>query len=188
MFGQPELPTSPVEVYLDVEGDISAERVYLIGMLINDRGSEERHSFWAGTKEQETLIFRQFMEVLGQYEDFPPVHLWGVREDLSETDATTGQDQETRGPGDCPDNQCPWHYLFPHLLPFRFKRPQGDRLTVVEAMRAVNPNIKKGCSRPGRSGFRWACLCHHYSGKTKGRKSPPPPLGLQRMFADFHNL
>ena len=70
VFGKPEVPASPVEVYLDVEGDAYAGRVYLIGMIVNDRGSEKHYSFWADTEEQEMQIFRQFMDVLGQYDDF----------------------------------------------------------------------------------------------------------------------
>src|SRR5262249_51807274 len=42
VFGTPELPISPVTIYLDVESTSEAGFVYLIGMLVVENGSEKR--------------------------------------------------------------------------------------------------------------------------------------------------
>jgi predicted RecB family nuclease len=47
VYGTPELPTRPVRIYLDIEGDPERNFVYLVGMIIERSGEEERHSFWA---------------------------------------------------------------------------------------------------------------------------------------------
>jgi predicted RecB family nuclease len=71
VFGTPELPDSPVKVYLDIEGKPDEGFVYLIGMLaVRQDGSEERLSFWADTREQERDIFDRFLAEAGRYEDF----------------------------------------------------------------------------------------------------------------------
>ena len=70
LFGTPQIPNSPVEVYLDVEGDLHGGHVYLIGMIVTDGNSEKQYSFWADTQKQEAAIFQQFMAVIGQCDDF----------------------------------------------------------------------------------------------------------------------
>jgi predicted RecB family nuclease len=71
VFGTPELPDSPVKVYLDVEGKPDESFVYLIGMVVvRQDGSEERLSFWADTGEQERDIFERFLAEVGRYDDF----------------------------------------------------------------------------------------------------------------------
>ncbi len=69
VLGMPELPTSPVCIYLDVESNPEAEFVYLIGLIIVENGSEKTYSFWADTKEQESDIFEQFVAEVTQYSD-----------------------------------------------------------------------------------------------------------------------
>jgi predicted RecB family nuclease len=70
VFGTPELPDSPVKVYLDIEGLPGEGFVYLIGMIVVQGGTETRHFFWADGKEQEPEIFERFLAKMGQYEDF----------------------------------------------------------------------------------------------------------------------
>jgi predicted RecB family nuclease len=71
VFGTPELPESPVIVYLDVEGVTEEGFVYLIGMVVvHQDGSAERFSFWADNKEQEGDIFERFLAEVGRYDDF----------------------------------------------------------------------------------------------------------------------
>jgi predicted RecB family nuclease len=70
VLGTPTLPASPVKVYLDVEGDPDEGYIYLIGMLVCDGVSEQSHSFWADSKDQEVAIVHQFLDVLARYEDF----------------------------------------------------------------------------------------------------------------------
>jgi predicted RecB family nuclease len=70
VFGTPQLPTSPVRVYLDIEGNPEEGFHYLIGLIIVAPDKEERYSFWADTKEQEEDIFEQFLAIVGRYDDF----------------------------------------------------------------------------------------------------------------------
>ena len=70
VFGTPELPTSPVTIYLDMEGMPDEVFVYLIGMIVVHGGTETRHSFWADSKEQEQEMFEQFLAQTSRYSDF----------------------------------------------------------------------------------------------------------------------
>jgi predicted RecB family nuclease len=70
VFGTPELPTSPVTIYLDMEGLPDEGFVYLIGMIVVHGGTETQHSFWADTKEQEQEMFERFLAETSRYGDF----------------------------------------------------------------------------------------------------------------------
>jgi len=69
VFGTPEVPATPVNIYLDCEGDADGGYVYLIGMIVSDGGSEERYSFWADSGAHEYDIFEQFLSKVSEYED-----------------------------------------------------------------------------------------------------------------------
>jgi predicted RecB family nuclease len=70
VLGTPELPDGPVHVYLDVEGDPERRFEYLLGMIVEAGGAEERYSFWADTPADEPRLFRQLLDVLRKYDDF----------------------------------------------------------------------------------------------------------------------
>jgi predicted RecB family nuclease len=70
VFGAPELPDSPVKVFLDIEGVPDAGFIYLIGISVVEGEVEKRFSFWADDKEQEQSIFEQFLAEVGPYDDF----------------------------------------------------------------------------------------------------------------------
>jgi predicted RecB family nuclease len=70
VFGTPEVRTSAVSIYLDVESTSQEGFVYLIGMVIVENGSEKQFSFWADNQDQEDTIFEQFLAVVSQYQDF----------------------------------------------------------------------------------------------------------------------
>ena len=70
VLGTPELPDSPVHVYLDIEGDPERGFDYLLGMIVEAGGIEERYSFWADKPADEPHLFRQFLDVLSKYGDF----------------------------------------------------------------------------------------------------------------------
>jgi predicted RecB family nuclease len=70
VFGTPEIPNSPVRIYLDVESDPNAGFVYLIGLIVEENGLERRYSFWADNKTQELEIFEQFVAEVTRHEDF----------------------------------------------------------------------------------------------------------------------
>jgi predicted RecB family nuclease len=70
VFGTPQIPTSPVTIFLDVESSAEGGAVYLIGMIVVENGSEQRYSLWADGPDQEREIFEQFLAVVARYEDF----------------------------------------------------------------------------------------------------------------------
>jgi predicted RecB family nuclease len=70
VFGTPELPTSPVTIYLDMEGLPAEGFVYLIGMIVVQGGTETQHSFWAESKAQELDMFERFLDETSRYGDF----------------------------------------------------------------------------------------------------------------------
>jgi predicted RecB family nuclease len=70
VFGTPQLPASPVRIYLDVEGNPEEGFDYLIGLIVVAGDQEQRYSFWANTRGQEDDIFEQFLAVVGRYDDY----------------------------------------------------------------------------------------------------------------------
>jgi predicted RecB family nuclease len=70
LFGTPEVADAPVRIYLDIEGVPDEGFVYLIGMTVVEGGSEEHHSFWADTKDQEPEIFEQFLARVSRHDEF----------------------------------------------------------------------------------------------------------------------
>jgi predicted RecB family nuclease len=62
VFGTPDIPASPVQIYLDIEGLPDEGFVYLVGMVVVQGDTETRLSFWADRKEQEVGIFQQFLD------------------------------------------------------------------------------------------------------------------------------
>jgi predicted RecB family nuclease len=74
VVGVPDVPESPVRVYVDVEGNSDGRFIYLIGLLIASGTDEKMHSFWADTQEQEVAIFDELLATVTQYEDFRLFH------------------------------------------------------------------------------------------------------------------
>lgn len=70
VFGTPEVPKSPVRIYLDVEGVPDEGFVYLIGLVVWNQGEEKRFSFWADSKEQEAEIFQRLLDEATSHDDF----------------------------------------------------------------------------------------------------------------------
>jgi predicted RecB family nuclease len=70
VLGTPTMPVSPVKVYLDVEGDPDEGYIYLIGILVCDGVSEQSHSFWVDSKDQEIVILQQFLHELSRYDEY----------------------------------------------------------------------------------------------------------------------
>ena len=70
LFGTPQLPASPVQIYLDVESIPDEGFVYLIGMVIVQGDTETRISFWADGKDQEADIFQQFLDEVTRHDGF----------------------------------------------------------------------------------------------------------------------
>jgi predicted RecB family nuclease len=70
----PPLPASPVRIYLDIEGNSERTFVYLLGMVVDERGVETRHSFWADCEDDEGMIFRRMLEIVSRHEDYTLIH------------------------------------------------------------------------------------------------------------------
>jgi predicted RecB family nuclease len=70
VLGTPQLPTCPVQIYLDIESNPEAGFVYLIGMITVVNGTETQSSFWADGKAQEVDIFEQFVAEVTRHADF----------------------------------------------------------------------------------------------------------------------
>jgi predicted RecB family nuclease len=74
VFGIPDLPTSAVRIYFDIEGDPERSFVYLLRMIIDENGSEKRYSLWADDKAQEAQLFHRFLDIIDRYDDFCLFH------------------------------------------------------------------------------------------------------------------
>jgi predicted RecB family nuclease len=70
----PPIPCSPVRIYLDIEGNSERTFGYLLGMIVDDRGTETRYSLWADFPADEELIFRQMLEITSRYDEFSLIH------------------------------------------------------------------------------------------------------------------
>src|SRR5262249_18382888 len=70
VFGAPELPDSPVTIYLDMEGIPGEGYIYLIGMIVVENGLESRYSFWADNRDQEVEVLEAFLEEVTRFDNF----------------------------------------------------------------------------------------------------------------------
>ncbi len=74
VYGTPDLPSKPVQLFFDAEGVEGAGFVYLLGVLVVEGDSHSMHSFWADDPNQEVQIFDSFLDLLAGYEDFSLFH------------------------------------------------------------------------------------------------------------------
>jgi len=71
----PGFVNSDTAIYLDFEGTLDENQIYLIGVLIvKDGQSNENLTFWSAHKEQEEAIFKSLFNLLHQYPDAPVYH------------------------------------------------------------------------------------------------------------------
>jgi predicted RecB family nuclease len=70
VIGTPELPSCSTRIYLDIEGDPERRFAYLLGIIIDRNGAEERHSFWSDAQADEPRLFQQFVNVLAQLDEY----------------------------------------------------------------------------------------------------------------------
>ena len=81
VFGKPELPVGAVRIYVDVEGHLEQDFVYLIGMVLCDGERQDIHSLWADCKQDEATIFNRFLEIVSRYEA-PRLYCYGSYEKI----------------------------------------------------------------------------------------------------------
>jgi predicted RecB family nuclease len=82
VYGTPDLPRKPVQVFLDAEGNEDGSFVYLLGILVVEGDGQTTHSFWADGPDQEVRIFDAFLDLLARYEDFALFHYGGYEKTL----------------------------------------------------------------------------------------------------------
>lgn len=73
---KPNLPNIRYEVYFDIESDPTKDIHYLLGVLIKDTksGVEEYKYFFAENKEEESSIWKNFLDFLVSLDDFVIYH------------------------------------------------------------------------------------------------------------------
>jgi predicted RecB family nuclease len=74
VYGVPDLPRKPVQVFFDAEGNADGSFAYLLGVLIAEGGSLRPYAFWAEGPDQEEQMFNSFLDLLAEYEDFALFH------------------------------------------------------------------------------------------------------------------
>lgn len=70
----PRFQDTNVEIYLDLEGLPQESFNYLIGVLIAEGDNKKQLSLWADSKEDEKQIFKQFFDLLSDFNDFSLYH------------------------------------------------------------------------------------------------------------------
>lgn len=68
------IPTSPNEVFLDIEGVPDRNFYYLIGVIIKSNNSETDYSFWANTENEEGKIFTELFALIQSLSEFTVYH------------------------------------------------------------------------------------------------------------------
>jgi len=61
-------------MFLDVEAIPDRRFYYLIGLLVVTESIETQHSFWADQEGDEDYIWRQFLTIVGEHDDFTIFH------------------------------------------------------------------------------------------------------------------
>jgi predicted RecB family nuclease len=82
VYGTPDLPRKPVQMFFDAEGVAGAGFVYLLGVLVVKGDVQTTHSFWADGPDQEVQMFDAFLDLLAPYEDFALFHYGGYEKTL----------------------------------------------------------------------------------------------------------
>jgi predicted RecB family nuclease len=74
VYGTPEIPRKPVQVFFDAEGVEGGRFVYLLGVVVAEGDSQKSHSFWADSPADEVQAFDAFLDLLEGYDDFLLFH------------------------------------------------------------------------------------------------------------------
>jgi predicted RecB family nuclease len=74
VYGTPDIPRKPVQVFLDGEGSEDGRFAYLLGVFVVEGDSHRMHSFWADAPDQEVRAFDAFLDLLDGREDFTLFH------------------------------------------------------------------------------------------------------------------
>ena len=69
VLGTPELPSRPVNIYVDLETDSETHVPYLIGAIVDTGKSQQTYSFWADNPGDESKICDAFLDMVMSHED-----------------------------------------------------------------------------------------------------------------------
>jgi predicted RecB family nuclease len=75
--GTLELPTTPVQVFLDVEGLPDSSLYYLIGLYVCDETKDKYIHFWADSEAEEEIAWKGFLELTSVLKRFTLFHYGG---------------------------------------------------------------------------------------------------------------
>ena len=64
VFAKPAIPDRPTRVYLDLEGDSEGTFIYLLGVLVVEKGIEQWHSFWSDSPADEERLLCRLLEIV----------------------------------------------------------------------------------------------------------------------------
>ena len=64
IFAKPAIPDRPTRVYFDLEGNSEGTFVYLLGILVVEKGTEHWHSFWADSPADEERLLGRLLEIV----------------------------------------------------------------------------------------------------------------------------
>lgn len=70
----PAIPKSKTQIFFDVEGIPDQDFYYLIGVVVIEGFSTKQYSFGADDKKDELKIYKEFLEILKNYNDFTLFH------------------------------------------------------------------------------------------------------------------
>ena len=164
VYGTPDIPRKPVQVFLDAEGSEDGGFVYLLGVLVVEGESQKMHSFWADGPDQEAEAFDAFLDLLDGREDFALFHYGSYERTLLQADEEGGKADEARGPPACQRRERPVRHPRQRVLPHLLQRAEGRgpipglHLDGRESL----PVSRAWCgghagSRPGISAGRTSC-------------------------------
>jgi len=76
LYSSLPIPSSPIELYFDIEAEPDLKLDYLLGVLIVDRKTSTGtfHSLLAERPEDEGLVWQQFLDLVWQYPQAPIFH------------------------------------------------------------------------------------------------------------------
>src|SRR5262249_22260736 len=74
VYGTPDMPRKPVQVFLDAEGSEDGGFIYLLGVLVAEGDDQTMHSFWADSPAEEVRAFDAFLDLLDGREEFALFH------------------------------------------------------------------------------------------------------------------
>ena len=74
VYGTPDLPRKPVQVFLDAEGNEDGSFVYLLGVLVVEGEARSATPSGRTGPDQEVEVFDAFLDLLDGHEDFALFH------------------------------------------------------------------------------------------------------------------